>query len=178
MSKKQEFKSLCIKYFDFLERDYGFIMVKGTVDTGIYKLMFKSSTVGIALEYEPREFYLFVTLCKLRKGEIPPKVVEISPKSVIECFDLDDVVSLSSKDSLVPDYTSMAPEEKITLDDLFKKQAENLRKFANDILNGDFSIFVELDRIVKDRAQKFAIQKWGDKASQFGWSLENSEREH
>jgi len=164
-----------MKYFDFLEKDYGFSFFKCTVDTGSYKLMFKSNTVGIVLEYEPREFYLFITMCKLLQGEIPPKVVDISPKTVINCFDLDDVVSLSSKGSLVPDYTSLAPDEKITLDDLFKKQAENLRKSAHEILNGDFSLFVELDRVVKGRARKFAIQKWGDKASQFGWSLENSE---
>jgi len=174
MSKRQEFRELCAKHFDFLEKDFGFKLDKCTVNTSNYKLIFISNAVGVTLEFEPREFYLFVTLCKLRNGGLPPPIGEISPETVLDCFDLDDVVSLRSKESLIPDYTSMGANEKLTLDDLLKKQAENLQKFANDILHADFSLFSELDKIVKHRARQFAIQKWGEKASQYGWSLDES----
>ncbi len=47
----------------------------------------------------------------------------------------------------------------------------NLKKFAKDILGGDFSSFLELDKIVKDRARIAAFQKWGKKAEEFGWTV-------
>jgi hypothetical protein len=171
MTANNQVKQLCIKYFNFLEKEFNFKLVKQTAKTGINKLIYKTNAVGIILVFEPREFYLFVSLCKLINGDFPIKSGEIAPTTVINCFDLDDVVTLRSKISLVPDYASKNSYKSITLDELFKIQSENLRNFAFDIIQADFSIFVELDKIVKKRARQFAIHKWGDRAAEFGWSL-------
>ncbi len=61
------------------------------------------------------------------------------------------------------------PEEGI--EGIVVRHAQNLRNHATDVLRGDFSVFEDLDRIVKGRARDFAIEEWGEqKARELGWS--------
>ena len=94
-------------------------------------------------------------------------------KYLLHGFDLDDVVTYRAKESLIPQYKLETKFDTDLLEDIVLKQSENLKNYASDILNGDMSIFPELDKLVKERAKHAAFQKWGDKAEEFGWKKIN-----
>lgn len=168
MVEKNNIRQLCHKHFGYLKNDYGFESLSSTKKN---ELQFKSDSVGVRLEFDPREFYLFVTICKLDGNEFPPRPREIVPTTIISCFDLDDIVTLRSTKSLIPNHESISIGESISIEKVIQMQAQNLQKFADDILRADFSIFIELDRIVKNRARQSAIRRWGDGAVKYGWAL-------
>ena len=169
MIEIEKFEQICKSYFNFLKSNYGFHLVTTIEDDCSYEILFKSTLVGVSLTFEFRDFYLFVKLCRLQNGEFPPKPGEIRPDTLLKCFDLDDVVLIRSKESLIPPYQLDTKFDEALLESIVKRQADNLKLFTKDILKGDFSLFSELDKIVKDRARKAAIQKWGNKAAEFGW---------
>ena len=171
MINHKQFTQICKRYFNFLENDYGFYVEDQRADTWVYEIIFKNNFVAVTLTFELRDFYLFVKLSKLRAGELPPKPGEIRPETLLESFDLDDIVTIRSKESLIPPYQLNTKFDEVLLEDIVKRQGANLKLFAADILEGDFSLFSELDKIVKNRAKQAAIQKWGDDAAKFGWSV-------
>jgi hypothetical protein len=171
MINKKKFTHICKSYFNYLTSDYDFHLVSTEEDDWGYEILFKTNAVGVSLTFEYRDFYLSVKLCRLQKGEFPPKPSEIGPDTLLECFDLDDIVLLKSKESLIPPHKLDTKLDNTLLDSIIQRQAENLKKFAKDILGGNFSLFLELDKIVKDRARTAAFQKWGKKAEEFGWTV-------
>jgi len=171
MKVDNQAKQLCLKYFAFLEKIYNFSLITKMTEPNAATIYYKSDAVGIILKIDPLEFYLFVTLCRLVDGSFPSKTGEITPSTVINCFDLDDIVVLRSINSLIPEYTTNNKNLSISLEEIIIRQAKNLRNYADDILRADFSIFTELDKIVKKRARQFAIKKWGERATEFGWSV-------
>ena len=171
MLKRKELKQLCKRYFEFLYEDHGFRLEGERSDSWGYELLLTNNTVGVILTFEYREFYLFVKLCRLRDGAFPPKPGEIRPETTLDSFDLDDIVSIMSPGTSIPPYELNTKLDLEFLEDVVKKQSDNLRRYGIDIVNGDFSIFPELDKIVKERARKAAIQKWGDKATDLGWII-------
>jgi hypothetical protein len=173
----KQLSQICGKHFKFLEKKYGFVLVKEAVDSLSYEFWYKSNTVGIKVKFEFPDFYLFVKLCRLQNEGFPPKPGEIRPETQLESFDLDDVLTIRSKESLIPSYSVDTKFDKALLEDVVRKQAINLKKFATDIIKGDFSLFPELDKIVKKRAKQAAFQKWGDKAADFGWNIEYNSSE-
>lgn len=169
MIEREHFREACKTSFAFLRTDYGFHLVEEKADTWGFKLLLKNDNVGIVLTFEFRDYYLFVKLCKLQRGEFPSDPGEIRPETELESYDLDDVVSIRSKESLIPTYKSNTKLDRELFEEVVGKQAANLRTFAADILRADFSLFPELEKLVKNRARSAAIQKWGDRAAEFGW---------
>lgn len=160
---------ICGKRFAFLTNERGLQCIEDRIEDWGFEKCYKGDQVGVILCFEMREFYLFVKVCRLIEGEFPKSVGEIRPDSDLNSFDLDDVVTLRAREALILRY-----DRETRLDsELFKrvigKQAENLGLYADDILNGDFSLFVELEGVVKSRARDAAIQKWGTRAIEFGW---------
>jgi hypothetical protein len=171
MIEEKKIKQLCEKYFSFLENDYSFRLVSVNEENWGSEIKFKSLSVGVTLTFEFREFYLFVRICKLKNEEFPVRPGELGPNTVLEEFDLDDIVSIRSREALLPQYGLDTKFNDEFLETIIKKQSENLKLFASDILEGDFSLFPELDSKVKDRARKAAINKWGKRAAEFGWKV-------
>ena len=171
MINEKLFTVLCKKHFSYLTNKYGFSFENNVSDTWWYRLTYLNQAInlGIVIHFERRDFYIFIKLCRLINGKLVQNTGEINPKTKINCFDMDDIISLKSKNSLYP------PHELNTIfnDDLFKKivriQANNLKTHAEEILKGDFSIFPQLEKIIKKRAKNFAFEKWGEKAHEFGW---------
>ena len=157
-------------HFSFLSADHDLDQVYEKSKKSGFRVLYKNQVVGVELTFELREFYLFVRVVRLRGGEFPSSPGEIQPDTNLDIFDLDDIVNLRSPKSLVTPYSGSAALDFAFFDQIVAAQAENLRVFASDILDGDFSIFTELDRIVKERAREAAFQKWGRRAVEFGWT--------
>jgi hypothetical protein len=171
MTNIQNLSLACGQRFAFLTTDLGFHCVEDIIEDWGFEKRYRGIRAGVVLCFEVREFYLYVKVCRLIEGELPLSVGEISASSEINAFDLDDVVTLRSKQSLVPQYSGKTRFDSALFDRVVNTQAENLRLYAGDILSGDFSSFEELAKIVKSRARDAAIRKWGARAVEFGWTL-------
>lgn len=146
------FERLCLKIFGFLWEDFGFTDIyRDRTNFGSY-ITYKNATTAIKISLEPREGGIFVELYRLIKGKLPRHPIKIHSDTVINGFDLNDLIALRSSPTLVVKQEI----EKISRPDYLEKvlleYANALRKYAVDILNGDFGVFLELEKIVKKRA--------------------------
>lgn len=130
--------------FHFLEEDYNFKVLETTQQPYI-SVIYKNSTTAVKVGYEPRDRGVFVLLIRLVAGEIPPYPIHLQHTERLNMFYLDDLVALRSKDSESSATRVRSPKENIA------RAAGALRTYATDVLNGEFDVFVELDKIVKSR---------------------------
>lgn len=157
------------KQFEFLSRDFGFETLSRLSDAYKCRLVLKTQTTGVVITFDRREFYPFVQICRLVNGEFQFISGEMTPKTVIHCFDLDDLLTIRSPNSKIHPHSRATKFDEHSFESLIAQQADNLRSHAQDVLGGDFSSFPLLDQIVKARAKQAAFQKWGKKAAAFGW---------
>lgn len=163
------FVSICKSSFAFLTREYACRLHDKKKDTWGYRLRFMNGTTGVIITFETREFFVFLQICRLVSGEFDTRRGEIRPDSRINNFDFDDVLLRRSPVSIVPPHQPTTPFTLSLVKGIVRQHASNLRQFGRDILRGDFSEFPTLDETVKERARTAAVQKWGDRAREFGW---------
>lgn len=169
MVSNEQFLKACNTLLSFLSTDYGLDRVPQKNKDREFRMIYSNQVVAVDLAFERRDFYLFVKLVRPQRGNFPPSPGEIQADSVLDSFDLDDIVSLRSPESLIPPHSGSASLNIAFFDQIISTQAKNLNEFASDVLRGDFSIFAELDRLVKRRACEAAFRKWGQRAVEFGW---------
>jgi hypothetical protein len=160
------------KSFEFLKADFGFRERSRINRRDYIEYRYSSNTTGVVVAFELREFFIFVTLCRLVDDNYAKEIGEIRPDSRLNCFDLNDLVGLRAPDDVVTGYLPGQPQPLGGLAGIAGRQATNLRKHARDVLTGDFTAFPDLERIVKARAREAAIQEWGPQAKEFGWDLD------
>jgi hypothetical protein len=169
MMNRGRFFDICAREFSFLETDFGFRVVAQDSSDVSLTLSLKNSTTGIRVSYEFRECYVFVKICRLLDDNFAPAPGELRPDTILYCYDLDDLLSVRSPESIVPSYQPQTVLNDELVESVISQQAKNLRQYAQDLLQGDFSIFEKLDKIVKERAREAAFRKWGPRASEYDW---------
>jgi hypothetical protein len=158
--------------FGFLQSEFEFREESREKKGSQFEVRFSTDSTGIIVSYDVRESYVFVKLCRLVNGRYESEAGEIRPDSEINCFDLNDLVHLRAVQDVVPELQPDKPFPEEGIEGIVVRHAQNLRNYATDVLRGDFSVFEDLDRIVKGRARDFAIEEWGEqKARELGWSL-------
>ena len=105
--------------------------------------------------FELLESTIVVMLCRLVDGAFARSPGDITPTSELHCFDLNDLVSLRGPTDVLPALEPGVPVTAGGPEGIARKQARNMHLCARDVLDGDFHIFPELDRIVKERARLF-----------------------
>ena len=161
MVSEQDFYNTCEKHYSFLCDKYMMERVSTAAADWGYEACFKNEKVGVILSFEMRDFYLFAKLVELQNGEVPRHPGEITPATLLYSFDLDDLVTLRSKKDLIPQFEPNTIFDLSLFNQIFAKQAENMKRHAGDVLAGNFSVFSELETIVKKRARDAAFRKWG-----------------
>lgn len=152
-NEKDKFEVLCKKIFKFLEKKFGCKL--NSVERNSYGtyLSYKNATTGVEISFTPGDGDILIYLIKLVDGIIPSYPVTITLKDSIYYFELNDIIFIKesalqiqypSTDELMNNYG--------VLKGFLTQQAEYLKKYALDILKGDFSLFPELEKIVKKRA--------------------------
>ena len=144
--------SLFRKAFSFLIEDFNFREESLELDNWGIRLLFCNSTTGVRISYEPREGGISVMLIRLVDGKLPDYPIFIDEDTVLNYFDLQDLLSVR-----IPCVKENNLEIGITnseIENYIQQIAQNLRTKAEDILKGDFLIFSELERIVKERARQ------------------------
>lgn len=169
MREDKQFAQICEQKFEYLTTEYGLTCIQDEVKNWGFEKRYKNEKVGVIITFEAREFYLFVKIARLVNGLFAPEPGEIRPDSVLQAFDLDDIVTQRARQDLIPAYSAATRFDALLFEHIVAKQAENLKLYASDILNGDFSLFPKMEVLVKERAKKAAIQKWGERAVEFGW---------
>lgn len=148
---EREFFGLCMKKFQFLIDEHGFRKKNKVAEAGDYRILFQNKTTAVRVGLEWRDQYLYVDVCRLVDGKFKENPVFITLESELTCFKLDDLLSIRARELTVP-YSFKALSGK-DIEHTLTTYAEGLRLHAGDILQGDFSIFAELGRIVKDRVR-------------------------
>jgi len=148
-----EFKYYCDNMFDYLVTEYNCRETIVEKNAFGYLITYQNSTTAIRISYEPRECAVFILLSRIINGEIPKYPIFIKPETIINCFYLDDIIKLkvpSARNESIGKYLLSKNDVEIVI----QKNANYLKQYATDILNGDFNLFDELDKIVKGRSAK------------------------
>ncbi|WP_340077908.1 hypothetical protein [Leptobacterium sp. I13] len=148
--------------FKFLKTDYNFFISK-KIDENLFcsiEYVNKEQNVGVSISYEVPEGYVDIFLCKLKEGKIVEDPRIIGEKTELNCFSLDDIVTLIEPSELIkPSYHY--PETHRYFDEdkgneyFISDFASCLKKHADEILRGNFSLWPKLDTIVRDRAREY-----------------------
>jgi hypothetical protein len=192
---KDQFYEICKTRFDPIIKKYNFRIVKQVDEDWGYKLFMQNETTGIEMYFEFRDMMVLLKLYRLIDGTIQEAKGEIRPDTVLNSFNINDLLEIRSPESKVPSQETIDgldniikkmvagkkvkldeyPEEiqngGLSIDNVLSKHLKNLEEYAADILKGDFAIFKEIDIIVKKRAREIAFNKWGNDATKFGWTV-------
>jgi len=169
MVDAKELRTCCEKELAFLKTDYAFKFARGRKESWGCRITAKNETTGVIVTHERRERSVFVDVCRLVDGELPPGPGEMTPNTVLHTYDLEDLVSLRAPEGEELQLQDPGQGDASASEHGLARAAADLDKYARDVLGGDFSVFEELDKIVKARAREAAFQKWGARAIEFGW---------
>jgi hypothetical protein len=159
--RKDTLKKLFEELFSFLTDDFNFKIIKSRDEDWGYSYLAVNDTTGIEINYEFTQAYVNIMVYKLIDGEIIKNTVQaIKNEDLINGFSLDLIVEVRNpKDLIKPAYQygmeSDFYKPKVGLKNYISLFAENLKKYAFDILNGDFSIFTQLDEIMKKKYKDY-----------------------
>lgn len=158
--KNEKFDQIVQEKFNFLITDFGFKLADSREEKWGYNLIYLNSTTGVKINYEFREAYIFIMLCKLVDGNLIENPRNINEDTTLYCYGLDDIVDIiNPKDSMKPVYQYSDGFEYYNKENgmslYISKFADNLKKHAEDVLNGNFDIFWKADGIVKERARQY-----------------------
>lgn len=132
----------CLDRFGYLSA-YGFELAGTTRDRFGSEETYKNQTTGVKVSFDVRENDISVYLIRLINGEIPDYLEAPS-----RWFYLDNLVKLRSPATNVPRKKGsdwLTPDD---IDRILSAYADLLRKYGEDVLRGDFSVFSELERQV------------------------------
>jgi hypothetical protein len=102
-------------------------------------------------------------------GKIRENPIVISKKSRLTTFNLEDLLAVTAPGFKIGAEYFVRPLTVESIDHILARYADSLLRFGRDVLTGDFSVFAELDAIVKGRLLKNPSQgkanKRGDNLS-------------
>lgn len=156
----KDFDVITKEQFKFLESNFGFRLSKCDKEDWGYELIYLNKTTGVKITYEFREAYIFIMLYKLVNGNLQENPSSIQEDTILYSYGLDDIISLRNSQALIKPAYQYGEES-----EYYDKEkglmlyvsafAHNLKEYAADVLSGDFQIFNEVDRVVKERANKY-----------------------
>ena len=155
MKKGSVFKSLCRKYFKYLENEYECTFTSKKDVFGEH-VIYRNHTTAIEINFVPRDAGMaYVWIIRLVDGKIVDNPVKIKSNSILTKFDLEDLLSIRAPSLKIerPLEASLmkSPFTVHEYENTIVQLAEALKCYAKDILSGDFKVFTRLEKIVKKR---------------------------
>ena len=152
------FDEIVKEQFGFLVNDYNFQLKKCKKVAGGYDILYVTDRCGVHINYEFREACLFISLHKLQDVKFVDNPRLITEQSVLTGFSLDDILTIRAPDAIVKPAYAYGTESEFYnkehgLSLYVSKFALNLKRYASDILSGNFKIFESLEPFVKKRAK-------------------------
>ena len=157
----KDFDYIAQDQFKFLVSDFDFKLSRHVKEEWGYEMIYLNDKTGIKITYEYREAYVFIILFQLINGKIKENPRRIEEKTVLYGYGLDDLIGLRNPQALIkPAYeygdNSKYYDPKNGLSHYVAEFANNLKEYAIDILKGNFTIFSELDKVVKERIKMYS----------------------
>lgn len=151
----QSFREIVSEEFCFLEKDYGFSLLatpKRASDVVVY--INPDIEVGIRIQYEAREAFVIIFICRLLDGEYRETEQPITMHSQIFQFDFGETLQEHLKMNPVYEYGPQSKyyEEKSGLRNYVRDFATRLQEYGKHFLLGDMAIFPEMERRIRMRA--------------------------
>jgi hypothetical protein len=159
--KKKTLSVTFEEVFDFLKKDFNFYTISSKDEDWGYSYEGKNKTTGIKITYEFTEAYINIMLYKLVDNEIVENTVSaIKGNKQINGFSLDLFVQVRNPDSIIKPAYEYGVNSEYYLPDVGLKNyamlyANNLKQHATDVLNGDFSMFPQIEKIVKNKYKDY-----------------------
>ena len=138
--------------FNYLFTDYDFSVISNANENWGYSLVAANLTTGIEIICEYREAFIQVILFRLVDGEIVNNINSaIKNNDPILGHGLGWIIKLRNPEAQI----KSAYEYETNISNYTTMVAEKLKAYASDVLSGDFSIFSDLDTIVKENYKKY-----------------------
>ena len=129
------------------------LRVKEEVDRSDFaEAVYVNETTGLSVSVDWSEFRPFVRLHQLVDGALPPEPVSYATGPQLRSFDADDLLIVRAGGGS-PVGKMLGERDNYAAARLVAEYAKALERHATDVLSGDFTVFEELDRIVKTRAR-------------------------
>ena len=129
------------------EKSFGSLILKYNLKALILdseEVIFKNKTTGLRVVYEKKESAIFVQIGRLVACEFPKyKSVHEYDNDLKNRFDINFLIKLRSSKSVASSLFNSSMRK--TLDNY----ASAIDKYASDVLEGDFSVFPKLTKLVK-----------------------------
>jgi hypothetical protein len=152
-----EFLETGEKEFQFLVDEFGCKKKANKTDVEVYRLPYENTTTKVEIGFDWREQYLYVLLGRRDREKLKAKGRMPRPEDEIIAFNLEDLLQLrTGKYAIDQDRFGKALTRK-DIKDILSTYARALREHAADVLQGDFSIFPELEKIVRKRMKDHAL---------------------
>lgn len=146
-----EFLEIGEKEFQFLVDEFGFKKRANKTDAGVHRLSYENKTTKAEIGFDWRDQYIYVLLG--RRDRKPPQ----RPEDEIVAFDLEDLLKVrTGKRAVDQDRFGRALTRK-DVKELLTTYASALREHAADVLQGDFTVFPEVEKIVRKRMKDYAL---------------------
>lgn len=149
------FVSLVKKNFKFLEKEFGFFVFKVEDEIWGEAVTYINKTTAITISLEERDGGIFLELYKLIDGCMPEKPITITQKTKLHSFEFENLLllrapSLQLEHPFIDDLVFKPGKEKV-IGKVLKQCADALKMYAIDVLRGDFTVFFDLEKLVKSR---------------------------
>jgi hypothetical protein len=145
------FFQLSSEKFQYLVDELGFRRGPKRSEGGLYRVLYQSETTAVEIGLEWNEQYIYVELSRLIKGKIKENPIMIQRNSELTVHNLEDLIGIRAPGMMLgPEYFSR-PLTVDSLDHVLTYYSRALRELGGDLLQGDFTVFRELESIVKAR---------------------------
>lgn len=149
------FYKMCKEEFKFLETEFNCKVVNINQTKSRELLIYMNETTAVQISLELRDGGIFVEIMKLDEGKIPPKAIFVNSNTKLNRFDFEDLLAIRNPSLSIerPDLDKLIfePGWEKTMTRVVRQFASELRKYAFDVLRGDFHIFAHMEKIVKAR---------------------------
>ena len=154
---RDDFIEICEREFKFLVEEFGFKKTATKTDADTPRIRYENSTTMVEAGVEWREQYFYVAIGRRDRKKTKVKDRMPRPEDELVTFNLEDLLTLRVPGYIVsPGYFGQKLARK-DIERIMRKYAQSLREHAADVLQGDFSIFPELEKIVRKRMKDHAL---------------------
>lgn len=153
---RNDFIEICERDFTFLVDEFGFKKTKTKTDVDTPRIRYENSTTMVEAGVEWRELYFYVAIGRRDKQETKAKDRMPRPEDELVTFNLEDLLTLRVPGYIVSSGYFGQTLTRQDIERIMGKYAQDLRKHAADVLQGDFTIFPELEKIVRKRMKDYA----------------------
>jgi hypothetical protein len=152
-----EFFKIGEKEFQFLVDEFGFKKRANKTDAGVYRLAYENETTKVETGLEWRDQYVYVLLGRRVRKKAPGKARMPRPEDELVAFNLEDLLKLRTRKYAVDEDRFGKALTRKDIKEILSTYARGMRDHATDVLQGDFSIFPELEKIVRQRMKDHSL---------------------